>query len=149
MQVLLTANIAVSGQLGRHFYFSYFFKISFEHSHMFCVHTESSSEKGWYSVEAARSWCFCEMLWKIKRADLELFIKNKNLIKKKKKAYFSPKLKLSIWHLLCTWHLCIFKNSLNETNKSSASNFFLNTPIRILPTTLFTGRCQWAACPWI
>lgn len=72
---VMSANIAISGRLGRHFYFSCFFKISFKHSHMYCVHTESSSEKGWCSVEAAKSWSFCEMPWKIKRADFELFIK--------------------------------------------------------------------------
>lgn len=71
---VMSANIAISGQLDRHFYFSSLFKISLKHSHMHCVHTESSCEKGWCSVEA-KSWCFCDMLWKTKRADLELFIK--------------------------------------------------------------------------
>lgn len=83
----MSANIAISGRLGRHFYFSSFFNIGFKHSHMYCVHTESSSEKGWGSAEVAKSWYFCDMPWKIKRADLELFIKKPDC---------SPKLQLSI-----------------------------------------------------
>lgn len=72
---VMSANIATSGQLGSHFYFSGFFNISFKRSQMYGVHTESNSEKGWCSVEAAKSWCFCEMPWKIKRAGPEPFIK--------------------------------------------------------------------------